>query len=135
MVELGRVDIITEVSELSSQFALPCEGHLEAVFRIYLYLKYKKNTLMVYDPSYPIVPEDKFPKHDWNNFYGEVKEQMPPLMPEPLGSEVIMRVFVDADYAGDNANRRSRTGFIIFLNEAPIACQEAKSYQKLSIWL
>ena len=47
-------------------------------------------------------------------------------MPEPLGAEAIMRVFVDADYAGDNANRRSRTGFIIFLNEAPIAWYSKK---------
>ena len=44
MVELGRTDIITEVSELASQLALPREGHLEAVFRTYSYLKYKTNT-------------------------------------------------------------------------------------------
>ena len=126
MVELGRVDIITEVSELSSHLALPREGHLEAVFRIYLYLKYKKNTLMVYEPSYPTVSEDRFPRRDWNNFYGEVKELLPPLMPKPLGAEVIMRVFVDVDYAGDSANRRSRIGFVIFLNEAPIAWYSKK---------
>ena len=41
-------------------------------------------------------------------------------MPEPLGGEVILGMFVDADYTGDRATRRSRTGFIIFLNEAPI---------------
>ena len=81
---------------------------------------------MVYDPSYPTVSDEKFPKRDWNNSYGDVKEQLPPLMPESLGAEVIMRVFVDADYAGDNANRRSRTGFIIFLNEAPIAWYSKK---------
>merc|ERR1712115_194982 len=50
-------------------------------------------------------------------------------MPEPLGSDVIMRVFVDADYAGDNANKRSRTGFVIFLNEAPIAWYSKKQSQ------
>ena len=37
-----------------------------------------------------------------------------------------MHIFVDAYYAGDNANRRSRTGFIIFLNEAPIAWYSKK---------
>jgi hypothetical protein len=31
-VELGRIDIITEVSELNSYLAMPREGHLEAVF-------------------------------------------------------------------------------------------------------
>ena len=31
-----------------------------------------------------------------------------------------MRVYVDADHAGDELTRRSRTGFIVFLNNAPI---------------
>ena len=34
MVELGRIDIITEVYMLASQLALPQEGHLEAVFHM-----------------------------------------------------------------------------------------------------
>ena len=41
-------------------------------------------------------------------------------MPPPLGKEVVIRCFVDADHAGDRITRRSRTGFIIFLNNAPI---------------
>ena len=114
MVELGRVDIITEVSELASQLAMPREGHLEAVFRIYSYLKYKRNSLMVFDPSYPEIDHDNFPKRDWENFYGDVKECIPPDMPEPLGEEVLLRLYVDADYAGDGSNRRSRTGFFVF---------------------
>ena len=82
--------------------------------------KYKTNTVMVFDPSYPVIDEENFPKQDWSNFYGDVTEQMPPKMPEPLGKEVILRLYVDADYAGDGVNRRSRTGFFILLNEAPI---------------
>ena len=31
-----------------------------------------------------------------------------------------MRAFVDSDHAGDTVTRRSRTGFLIFLNSAPI---------------
>jgi hypothetical protein len=31
-----------------------------------------------------------------------------------------MRVFEDNDHAGDQVTRRSRTGFIVFLNNAPI---------------
>jgi len=44
MVELGRMDIITEVSLLASQMAMPREGHLEAVFHIFGYLKQKHNS-------------------------------------------------------------------------------------------
>jgi len=36
------------------------------------------------------------------------------------GIGFIMRAFVDADHAGDSITRRSRTGFLIFLNMAPI---------------
>ena len=32
MVELGRVDIITEVSMMAHHMAMPREGHLEGVF-------------------------------------------------------------------------------------------------------
>ena len=38
----------------------------------------------------------------------------------PLGTSMTMRVYVDSDHAGDQITRRSRTGFIIFLNGAPI---------------
>ena len=41
-------------------------------------------------------------------------------MPVPHGQSMTMRVFVDADHAGDQVTHRSRTGFIVFLNNAPI---------------
>ena len=41
-------------------------------------------------------------------------------MPQPRGIGMSMRVYVDSDHAGDTITRRSRTGFVIFLNGAPI---------------
>jgi hypothetical protein len=41
-------------------------------------------------------------------------------MPLSLGPSMTMRVFVDSDHAGDLVTRHSRTGFIVFLNGAPI---------------
>ena len=38
MSEIGRVDIITEVSTLASQMAMPREGHTDAVFHVFAYL-------------------------------------------------------------------------------------------------
>ena len=57
---------------------------------------------------------------DWRPFYGDVKEAMPPNAPKPLGKEVELRMFVDSDHAGDKATRRSRTGFMIYMNTALI---------------
>ena len=39
MIELGRIDCITEVSLLASQMALPREGHLDALFHVFAHLK------------------------------------------------------------------------------------------------
>ena len=38
-VKLGQIDIITEVSILASQLALPREGHLEKLLHVLLILK------------------------------------------------------------------------------------------------
>jgi hypothetical protein len=40
--------------------------------------------------------------------------------PPLLGKDVILRLFVDSDHAGEQMTRRSRTGYLIFLNMAPI---------------
>ena len=52
--------------------------------------------------------------------YGECTEDIPGNAPEPRGIGFTMQAFVDADHAGDTITRRSRTGFIIMLNSAPI---------------
>ena len=57
---------------------------------------------------------------DWTAFYGDVEEALPPNAPKPLGKEVELRGFVDSDHAGDKRTRRSRTGFLIFMNMALI---------------
>ena len=64
-MELGRIDIITEVSMLASQLALPREGHLEAVFHIFGYLKGHHNARMVFDLTYPTPDMSIFQEYDW----------------------------------------------------------------------
>ena len=77
---------------------------------------------LVFDPSYPDVNIDTFPKYDWTKFYGDVKESIPPDMPEPLGKETIICWFMDTDHSGDKLKRCSRSGFIIFLKMTHIYC-------------
>ena len=120
MVELGRVDMITEVSKLASHLAMPRDGHLDAVLHIFSYLKRKHNAMMIFDPTYPTIDESKFKECDWKQFYGDVKEPTPPDSPEPRGREVDLRLYVDSDLAGDHLTRRSRTGFFIYMNSALI---------------
>ena len=67
-----------------------------------------------------------FQEHDWCDFYGDVKEAITPNVPDPRNKEVDMIIFVDSDYAGDKLTRRSRTGYIIFLNNDPIVLLSKK---------
>jgi hypothetical protein len=119
-VELGRIDIITEESILSTYLCLPREGHLEAVFHVFAYLGIHHNARVVFDPTYPAVDMGTFIKTDWKSMYGDVKEIIPSDAPITRGKEVDLRLFVDSDPAGEQSTRRSRTRFVIYLNMAPI---------------
>jgi hypothetical protein len=63
-VELGRVDITTEVFMLSSHLALPRDGHLVGALHIFAYLDKKHNAGMVFDPTYPAIDKSVIPAHD-----------------------------------------------------------------------
>jgi hypothetical protein len=119
-VELGCIDIITEVSMLSTFLCLPREGHLEAVFHVFAYLGIHHNTRVVFYPTYPYFDMGTLIKTDWKSMYGDVKETIPSYAPVSRGNEVDMRLFVDSDHTGEQFTRRLRNGFVICLNVVPI---------------
>ena len=45
---------------------------------------------------------------------------IPRHMPEALGKYVVIKAYVDANHAGNMANRRSHYGIIIYVHNAPI---------------
>ena len=123
IVELGRVDTCLEVSLMSSHLALPREGHFEQVLHIFSYLKKHHNAEMVFDPSDPDIHESDFERRDWTSSeFGHIdgEEVMPPNMPEPRGQGFTVSAKVDADHASDSVTRRSRTGFLVYVQSAPI---------------
>ena len=121
MVELGRVDICLEVSMMSSHMAMPREGHLDQLFNIFSYLRKYHNTEMVFDPSDPLIDESKYERKDWaSSEFGHVfgVNEYPQNMPEPRGLGFTIKAKVDADHASDSVTRRSRTGFLVYINSA-----------------
>ena len=121
MVELGRVDLCLEVSMMSSHLAMPRQGHLEQLFHIFSYLHEHYNGEIVFDPTEPEIDHSSFEEQDWTTSeFGHVigKEVLPPNMPAPRGKGFIMTAMVDADHASDTVSRRSRTGFLVYLNSA-----------------
>ena len=78
MVEIGQVDIITEVSKMAShQMASPREGHLDALMHIFGFLQINHNSRMAYNPSYPTIDMNVFKPNDWKSFYGNVEGLSP----------------------------------------------------------
>ena len=121
IVELGRADIAMETSALASMMASPRVGHLNAVYHMFAFLKVKHNGVMGFDPTEPDLDTSQFHREDWSaSAYGECKEEITANAPKPRGLGFTMRAFVDSDHAGDTVTRRLRTGFLIFLNSAPI---------------
>ena len=117
-VELGRIDITTEVSMLAAFLAAPRVGHLHALLHIYAYLNTHERSKIVLDArefEHPAAQE-----FDWTSYYPEVRELIPPNAPVPLGKPVQTTCHVDSDHAGDVVTRRSRTGILLYVNRAPI---------------
>jgi hypothetical protein len=87
---------------------------------VFAHLGLHHNARVVFDPTYPAVDMGTFIMADWKSMYGDLKEMIPFDASVSRGKEVDLRLFVDSDYAGDKLPRRSRTGFVIYLNMAPI---------------
>ena len=63
---------------------------------------------------------------NWARFYEDVQEAKPLNAPKPLVKDVTLRIFVDSDHAGDNSDRHSRIGYMIFMNMAMINWHTSK---------
>ena len=96
-----RPDITYAVSQVAKFSANPGQVHWKAVKRILRYLNGTRNLGLIFRNLSPTS------KH---------------IFPHTITS-MIPTGFVDADYARDTSTRRSCTGFIFFLAEAPISWQ------------
>jgi hypothetical protein len=119
-VELDRIDIITEVSMLSTFLCIPREGHLDVVYHLFSYLSLHHNERVVFDPTYPAIDMRAFINTDWKPMYGDVKEAILPNAPVTRGNAIDLHLFVDSDHAEEQFTRPSRTCFVIYLNMAPM---------------
>ncbi len=119
MVELGCIDIVTEVFMQSSYLAYPHEGHLQIALHVMGYLQLKHEAQLIFDPTYLDIDLSAFPQYEWTEFYGNVKEAISPDIPPPLGKDVKLCMMVDSDHEGDKATRCFRTSFLIFCNVTP----------------
>ena len=125
-VNIGRVDILLEVSLISSQLTLPCVGHIKAVYRVFEYLKKLPKRKLYFDPNKPMISEDRFQKFYWEDLYPDACKPIPLDMPIPRDKSVSTHCFVDANHAGDKTNIRFMTGILIFCNIALTICHSKR---------
>jgi hypothetical protein len=119
-VELGRVDVLLEVALMSTYMAMPREGHLQQLYRIFGYFKLYPKRKIAFDFQHPRIDERMFKEYDWCDFYRDATEAIPTDMPQPRGNPMSTHCFVDASHGSDRATRRSQTGILLFCNKAPI---------------
>ena len=120
MVDIGIINITTEVSLLSSHNSYPQEKHFEKVLHVMGYLKLKHNYRLAIYPNYPPINNDNYESQDWTAFYGDVQEAIPINVPAPRGKAVVIQIKVDSDHAGNLADRHSRTCYMIYVQMALI---------------
>ena len=84
-LEIGSIDIILEVSLLSTYLTLPQEGHLEQLLQIFGYLKIHKKIRLIFECSYPRISSNLFKEYDWFGYYRDSKEDITTNMTESRG--------------------------------------------------
>jgi hypothetical protein len=113
-IELGCINIDLEVAMMAPYSASPRVGHIEALYNIFSYLMMHDESALALDATKPDIDESAFQEVDWKDFYGEVEEELPPKMPEPLGRPVTISCFVNANHAGNVVTRRLHSGVLVF---------------------
>ena len=73
-VEIGRVDILTELSMLLSYQASPCEGHLEQIYHIFAFLKKNPKMTLYFDLSEPLIDPSWFSGDDKDAFQDQYRD-------------------------------------------------------------
>ena len=63
--------------------SIPCRGHLDQLFHVFVFLRNNYNTEMVFDPSEPEIDQACFEQVDWyNTVYGDCSEGIPQNLPK-----------------------------------------------------
>jgi hypothetical protein len=121
-ISIGRWDIRSAVMTLSSFRAQPRQGHLEWIQRIYGFLcwfRHFKLRFRVDELDYSGIPE--MPDYDWeHSVYGNPTEDVPADAPPPLGKQIILSHYFDANLMYGVLSGKAVTGVVHFYNKTPV---------------
>jgi len=121
VIQIGRFDICTAVMMMSHFRAVPHIGHLDCIKRIIGYLSKMRDGMIrirTEEPDYRSIPDRIY---DWEHtVHAGAKEELPNETPKPLGKEVLMTWFFDANLYHDLITSKSLTGILHMFNKTPI---------------
>ena len=77
-VELGRIDIFTEFTEMSQYSVSPRLGNIEGLYNMFEYMIDYDISRVVFDAFQPKVDNSAFASRmtDWKDFYEEIEEYL-----------------------------------------------------------
>ena len=96
--EIGRVDILFDVSSLSQYQASPREGHLAQLLHIFAFLRTHPKLTVYMSPELPHIDYGNFRTNrtDFAEIYRDAEEELPHRMPAPRGRGLTITAFIDA---------------------------------------
>ena len=91
LCEIGRIDILTETSLLSTYLSCPRVRHLHQALHVFKYLKDHKRSKCVFDPTYVDINDDHLPREErsatkvkyMKELYPDAVEDKPTNAPPP----------------------------------------------------
>lgn len=106
--EIGRIDVLHEITILSQYQASLRQGHMEQILHIWAWLKNNPKLILYFDLARPAIDYELFKtnKEDFKEQYRGAVEQLPHTMPKSRGRPVVTTDFVDASHASNKKTRR-----------------------------
>ena len=120
IIVLGRFDVMYATSTFARYNAMPREGHLKGMLRVFGYLKAFSKAKLVFDTR--DFCEDTFDEvvHGWEELYSNAHEEIPPDMPTPKMKPIRIVSIYDAGHAPCLITRCSVIGITLLLDNTVI---------------
>ena len=125
LTTIGRIDILYPINQMSRYSSAPREGHLKLLKGVFQFINKWRNRGIVSRgadtiPFWNQIKTYKMVKPgNMKEYYRDSEFLDLPNALEPKGKPVEINIFVDANHGDDKKDRKSVTGYVIFVGDMP----------------
>lgn len=126
---LGRYDMVYSTSVLARYASCPQVHHMDRLLNAWGYLRKNPRRGIRINSDDPLnLPEfdPAIAKNLRHDHYPSAKEELAPSDPVGMGRALKLSIFCDSDWAGNELDRCSRTGLLLFCGSTPILAKSQK---------